>query len=148
MSLLAHTGASGTDHLLDHTAALKPRPAEPHVTNAPLSTPGGSRVTAYTSSPANSSDPQASQEAEPSPAKKRKKKEVPPDVGVLNKPTATIETLLRDAEKFLIKVDPKLKPLVEKHTCKIFSPEGLREVVDPFTALSSGIMGQQVCFCL
>lgn len=70
---------------------------------------------------------------------------MPPDVGVLNKPTATIDTLLRDAEAFLIKVDPKLKPLIEKHTCKMFSPEGLSEVVDPFTALSSGIMGQQVC---
>jgi len=41
-------------------------------------------------------------------------------------------------------VDPKLRGLVEKHTCRIFSPEGLREVVEPFTALASGIMGQQV----
>lgn len=145
VGLLAHTHASETDRLSENTAGLKPRPAEPHITNAPLSTPGGSRVTAYKSSPAQPSDPQASQEAEPSPAKRRTKKEVPPDVGVLNKPTATIDTLLRDAEAFLIKVDPKLKPLIEKHTCKMFSPEGLSEVVDPFTALSSGIMGQQVC---
>jgi 3-methyladenine DNA glycosylase/8-oxoguanine DNA glycosylase len=28
---------------------------------------------------------------------------------------------------------------------KMFSPEGLREVVDPFTSLASSIMGQQVC---
>jgi len=34
--------------------------------------------------------------------------------------------------------------LIEKHHCKIFSPEGLREVVDPFTALASSIIGQQV----
>jgi hypothetical protein len=52
---------------------------------------------------------------------------------------------LDDACAFLCKVDPKLRPLVEKHRCRIFSPEGLREVVEPFTALSSGIMGQQVC---
>lgn len=105
-------------------------------------------MTAFTSSPAKPSTPSASQEAEAeaSPAKKRKAKElVPPDVGVLNKPTATIDTLLKDAEEFLCSVDPKLKPLVEMHKCKMFSPEGLREVVDPFTALSSGIMGQQVC---
>ena len=141
---MAHTHAEG-DHPLEDLAGLKPRPAEPHATNAPLSTPGGSRVTAYTSSPIKTSTPGASQDAEQSPAKKRKAKEVPPDVGALNKPTATIDTLLKDAEEFLIKVDPKLKTLVEKHKCKMFSPEGLREVVDPFTALSSGIMGQQVC---
>ena len=44
-----------------------------------------------------------------------------------------------------MKVDPKMEALVKKHHCKVFSPEGLKEVVDPFTALSSGIIGQQVC---
>jgi len=75
---------------------------------------------------------------------------VPPDVGTLKPPTSNIDTLLKDAEAFLISVDPKLRGLVEKHTCRMFSPEGLREVVEPFTALASGIMGQQVCaafFC-
>lgn len=42
-------------------------------------------------------------------------------------------------------VDPKLRVVVEKHSCRMFSPEGLREVVDPFVELSSGIIGQQVC---
>lgn len=146
VGLLAHTGSTTEDHRLEGHANLKPRPAEPHATNAPLSTPGGSKVTAFTSSPIKQSAPSASQEAEPSPAKKRKAKEAPPDVGVLNKPTATIDTLLKDAEEFLCEVDPKLKPLIEKHKCKLFSPEGLKEVVDPFTALSSGIIGQQVSF--
>lgn len=41
-------------------------------------------------------------------------------------------------------MDPKLEVLIGKHHCKMFSPEGLREVVDPFTALASGIIGQQV----
>ncbi|KAF1973125.1 DNA glycosylase [Bimuria novae-zelandiae CBS 107.79] len=141
VGLLSHSHAPEEEHPLEDLANLKPRPAEPHATNAPLATPGGSRVLAYTSSPVK---PSAPGDAETSPAKKRKAKEVPPDVGVVNKPTATIDTLLKDAEGFLCKVDPKLKPLVEKHKCKMFSPEGLREVVDPFTALSSGIMGQQV----
>ena len=65
-------------------------------------------------------------------------------MGVVNQPSATIDTLLRDAEAYLVEVDPKLGPLVEKHKCAVFSPEGMREVVDPFTALSSGIIGQQV----
>jgi DNA-3-methyladenine glycosylase II len=122
---------------LEILASLKPRPAEPHATNAPLSTPGGSRVVAYHSSPAKPDDP--------SPVKKRKAKEiVPPDVGTLKPPTTDIDTLLKEAEAFLIKVDPKLRGLIEKHHCKMFSPDGLREVVDPFTALASSIMGQQV----
>lgn len=135
------------DHPLESLAGLKPRPTEPHATNATLSTPGGSRVSAYTSSPLK--PPTASQgegNDDASPTKKRKAKEaVPPDVGVMRPPTSTVDTLLKDAEDFLCQVDPKLKGLVEKHHCKVFSPEGLREVVDPFTALSSGIIGQQVC---
>ncbi|KAI1590585.1 AlkA 3-methyladenine DNA glycosylase 8-oxoguanine DNA glycosylase [Pyrenophora tritici-repentis] len=126
-----------TDHPLE--TLLQPRPAAPHATNAPLSTPNGSyTVSAYpTSSPIKPEDP--------SPAKKRKAKElVPPDVGAIPNASTDVERLLKDAEEFLVKVDPKLEELVKKHHCKIFSPEGLREVVDPFTALSSGIIGQQV----
>jgi DNA-3-methyladenine glycosylase II len=126
-----------SDHPLESLSSLNSRPAEPQVTNAPISTPNGSRVVAYASSPAKPSDP--------SPVKKRKAKEtVPPDVGTLKPPTSNIDTLLQEAEAYLIKVDPKLKGLVEKHKCKIFTPEGLREVVDPFTALASSIIGQQV----
>lgn len=100
---------------------------------------------AYQSSPV-----QGSQEEVPSsqqsPAKKRKAKEVvPPDVGAIPAASTDIDHLLEEAEAFLISVDPKFKVLVEKHHCKVFNPEGLREVVDPFTALSSGIIGQQVC---
>ncbi|PVI07860.1 DNA glycosylase [Periconia macrospinosa] len=134
------------DHPLESLADLKPRPAEPHATNATLSTPGGSHVVAYSSSPVK--PPSASQGEGTdvvSPTKKRTVKEtVPPDVGVLRPPTSTIDTLLKDAEDFLCKVDPRLRRLIEKHHCKVFDPEGLREVVDPFTALSSGIIGQQV----
>lgn len=139
VGLLASTSQYG--HPLETLPDLKPRPTEPHATNAPLSTPGGSRVVAYTSSPVK-----ASSDAEESPAKKRKASAiVPPDVGTLRPPTSTVDTLLKDAEQHLISVsNGKLKGLIEKHRCKMFSPEGLSEVVDPFTALSSGIIGQQV----
>ncbi|KAF2273198.1 DNA glycosylase [Westerdykella ornata] len=100
----------------------KPRPAAPHATNAPLSTPGRSRKAAAL---------------------------LPPDLSsasTLPVPTSTIDTLLEDACRHLIAVDKKLEPLIRKHhcECKMFSPDGLREVVDPFTALASGIIGQQV----
>lgn len=57
-----------------------------------------------------------------------------------------MDTLLKDAEAFLVRVDEtgRLSRLVETQKCKMFSPEGLKEVVEPFTALASGIMGQQV----
>lgn len=41
-------------------------------------------------------------------------------------------------------VDPRLKAVIGKHHCNLFSPEGLSEVVEPFQALSSGIIAQQV----
>ncbi|KAI4919826.1 hypothetical protein J4E90_001963 [Alternaria incomplexa] len=114
------------------------RPAEPHTTNAHLATPNGSHmVQAYASSPAKPTDP--------SPAKRRKAKElVPPDVGAIPAASTDIDNLLREAEDFLIKTDPKLEKVVRGHQCGIFSPEGLREVVRPFEALGKGIIGQQV----
>ncbi|KAH9876089.1 hypothetical protein J1614_003968 [Plenodomus biglobosus] len=124
------------DHPFDTLSTLN-RPAEPHATNATLSTPNGSHVVAYSSSPIKPEDP--------SPAKRRKAKEiVPPDVGALPAASTDVDRLLKDAEQYLIRVDEKLRPVVEKHKCNVFSPEGLREVIDPFTALCSGIIGQQV----
>ncbi|KAF1834975.1 DNA glycosylase [Decorospora gaudefroyi] len=127
------------DHPLDTLSTLHTRPTEPHTTNAPLSTPRGTHIVqAYaSSSPSKPSDA--------TPARRRKAKElVAPDVGALRSPTSNVDTLLKEAEAWLVRVDPKLRTLVEKHRCRIFSPEGLGEVVDPFTALSSGIIGQQV----
>lgn len=145
VGLIAH--GSEDDHPFETLAALKPRPAEPHVTNAPLSTPGGSRIVAYSSSPVKpeASSQASSQDKNASPTKKSKAKDaIPPDFGVQHPPTSTVDMLLKDACEFLCKVDPKLKGVVEKHHCKMFSPEGLKEVIDPFTALASGIIGQQV----
>ncbi|KAL6707152.1 3-methyladenine DNA glycosylase [Coniothyrium glycines] len=134
---IAKSQSSPGDPPLESLARLGSRPAEPHITNAPLATPGGSRVVAYSSSPVKPEDP--------SPAKKRKAKErVAPDVGAVLPASTDIDHLLKQAEAYLIKVDPRLQTLIEKHHCDVFSPEGLRKVVDPFTELSGGIMGQQI----
>ncbi|KAI9708087.1 MAG: 3-methyladenine DNA glycosylase [Bogoriella megaspora] len=103
-----------------------PRPVEPHLTNAPLSTPGGSRVVAYPSRSAFNSGLSLSQSAD------------------LPVPTTTTATLLQEACEHLCKVDPRLRKVVERHHCRIFDPEGLAEEVDPFRSLASGIMAQQV----
>lgn len=97
------------------------RPAEPHVTNAPLATPRGSRDVAY---------PRTSEDAIPN-------QQIP-------RPTTTTEHLLEQGCAHLIRVEPKMQPLVERHHCHIFSPEGLAEECDPFKSLCSGIMAQQV----
>lgn len=58
----------------------------------------------------------------------------------------TTGNILQQALDHLVKVEPKLRVVVEKHHCRVFSKEGLAEVVDPFVSLVSGIIGQQVRF--
>ena len=53
-------------------------------------------------------------------------------------------TLLQTACEHLIKADERMKPLVEKYPCPIFSCENLSKSVDPFESLTSGIISQQV----
>jgi DNA-3-methyladenine glycosylase II len=60
----------------------------------------------------------------------------------------TTANVLDEAIAHLVKVEPKLKPVVEKHHCRIFSAEGLAEEIDPFNALVSGIISQQVISCI
>ncbi|KIX95252.1 uncharacterized protein Z520_09169 [Fonsecaea multimorphosa CBS 102226] len=98
------------------------RPVEPHITNAPLVTPGGTQHVAYEDTLPDST----------------------PSKTGLPRPIATTNTLLDQACAHLISVDPRLKPVIEKQPCHIFSAKGLAEVIDPFRSLSSGIMGQQV----
>lgn len=112
-----------TGDIDDATPPPSPRPVEPHLTNAPLATPGGSHVVAY---PTSASQMTASQQER------------------LPAPTGTTATLLQEACAHLCNVDPRLTKLVEKHRCRIFAPEGLAEEVDPFRSLASGIMAQQV----
>lgn len=56
----------------------------------------------------------------------------------------TTKTILEDAVAHLLSVDPRLKPVIEKHHCRVFSEEGLAEEIDPFRSLASGIISQQV----
>lgn len=95
------------------------RLVKPHHTNAPLLTPGGTGV--YSTFEDNAS---------------------PSKAGVAAHPTN--KTLLATACAHLVSVDPKLAPVIEKHYCKVFSPEGLAEKIDPFRSLASGIIAQQV----
>ena len=98
------------------------RPAEPHRTNAPLKTPRGSRLVTYPKEVVDSFFSKA---------------DIP-------RPTTTTGQILDEACAHLIKADPRLQPLIEKHHCRIFSTEGLAEEIDPFHSLCSGIMAQQV----
>jgi len=103
------------------------RRVDPHATNAPLQTPGGTRLTSYPSSilESGSQTPLGSQQSD----------------------ILTTDNLLERACAHLVAIDPRLKPLIDQHQCKLFSPEGLAEEVNPFTALASGIIGQQVRNC-
>jgi DNA-3-methyladenine glycosylase II len=56
----------------------------------------------------------------------------------------TTSNILDEAVAHLIKTEPKLKAVIEKHPCRLFSPEGLNEEIEPFNALTSGIISQQV----
>lgn len=61
-----------------------------------------------------------------------------------SKAQATTANILEEACRHLVNVDERMKPLVDKHHCRVFSPEGLSETVDPFESLCSGIISQQV----
>ncbi|KAL8701846.1 MAG: hypothetical protein Q9224_000313 [Gallowayella concinna] len=98
------------------------RPAGPHSTNAPLSTPHGSRLVTYTQEVLDSS---------------------PSKTGI-PRPTTSTSRLLDQACAHLIQADSRLQPIIKKHPCKLFSAEGLAEVIDPFQSLCSSIMAQQV----
>ncbi|KAF9880761.1 DNA-3-methyladenine [Colletotrichum karsti] len=105
------------------------RLADPKTTNAPVISPESSRVLA--------SDPVEA----PSPSKLSS--EVTAAAGPGAKQTTTAN-ILEEACRHLIEVDPRMQPLIEKNHCRVFSPEGLAEKVDPFESLCSGIISQQV----
>jgi DNA-3-methyladenine glycosylase II len=105
----------------DSSPASANRPADPHQTNAPLVSPESSRVIAYTDGLIPS--------------------------GIKNAglhPTRTTGNILEEACAHLIKIDPTLQHVIDKHPCRIFSPEGLAEEIDPFVSLASSIISQQV----
>lgn len=111
---------------IDDASPPATRPVQLHHTNATLVTPGGTQL-----QPAYSNFEEAS----------------PSKAG--GPPKATSKTLLDEACSHLLKGDEahdngRLKPVIEQHHCRIFSPEGLAETIDPFRSLASGIMAQQV----
>ncbi|KAI0005624.1 DNA glycosylase [Xylariaceae sp. FL0662B] len=116
----------GEPAVTDREATPKPkaaainRLADPNATNAPLLSPETSRLVTRDRAPAA----------------------VSPSKAPVHQQTTT--NILEEACRHLISVDARMKPLVEKHHCRIFSPEGLREEIDPFESLCSGIISQQV----
>ncbi|KAM0524048.1 hypothetical protein ACHAPE_001303 [Trichoderma viride] len=115
-------GLNGEDKGTAHKTVT--RLADPRFSNATLLSPQTSRIV-------------ASRNAEPeSPSKAA-------SIGGKTK-TTTTATLLREACDHLIKVDERMMPLIEKHYCHVFSPEGLAEKIDPFESLVSSIISQQV----
>jgi len=92
------------------------RLADPTGTNAPLLSPETSRIVA----------PKAVDGAR----------------GATSKTTSA--TILEEACAHLVSVDARMAPLIRAHHCRIFSPEGLAERIDPFESLASGIISQQV----
>ncbi|KAH6891356.1 DNA glycosylase [Thelonectria olida] len=95
------------------------RLADPRLTNAPLLSPETSRVVA--SRDLDSLSPSKAPQVR-----------------------TTTQNLLKEACDRLIEIDERMRPLIEQHHCRVFSPEGLAERIDPFESLSSGIISQQV----
>ncbi|KAH9900111.1 DNA glycosylase [Xylariomycetidae sp. FL2044] len=116
------------------TVTSKPRPAavarlaDPRGTNATLLSPETSRIVAPGTAAA-AADIGAS----------------PSKAAASDRQTkTTTATLLEEANRHLIAVDARMKPLVDQNYCRVFSPEGLGERIDPFESLCSGIISQQV----
>lgn len=111
--------AKPADHVKKPKSVAVTRLADPYMSNATLLSPETSRVIA--SRRAESMSPSKAPAAR-----------------------ATTATLLQDACDHLIKIDERMRPLVENNFCRVFSPEGLAEKIDPFESLTSGIISQQV----
>jgi DNA-3-methyladenine glycosylase II len=116
------TLSSDTATTNGHTSLPEPspRPAEPHLTNAPLKSPDTDKViTAYSTWDNDTSG---------------------------SAPTSTTNTLLDTALAHLKQHDytGRLTPYLTKFHCKVFDAEGLAAPIDPFRSLASGIIAQQV----
>ncbi|WQF88366.1 Putative HhH-GPD domain, DNA glycosylase [Colletotrichum destructivum] len=103
------------------------RLADPKLTNAPVISPETSRIIA--SNPAEDSSPSKAPAAASATGGGKH---------------TTTSNILEEACRHLIQVEPRMKPLIEKNHCRVFSPEGLAEKIDPFESLCSGIISQQV----
>ncbi|KAI1002564.1 hypothetical protein K3495_g5633 [Podosphaera aphanis] len=54
------------------------------------------------------------------------------------------ENELQNAIAHIIKIEPKLKSIIEQNPCHLFSSESLAEEIEPFKELSCSIISQQV----
>ena len=127
VGMMAHSYSSGDIDDVPPTPGQRrtKRPAQPHMTNALLRTPKGSRVAAKTQVPLTDITVH--------------------DAAALDTGAeTTTQNLLEIAEAHICKVDPKLQQVIDQNHCHVFSPEGLAEEVDPFRSLVSGILAQQV----
>ncbi|RMZ77509.1 hypothetical protein DV737_g4325, partial [Chaetothyriales sp. CBS 132003] len=122
VSVMRATRGSSSGEREKGRRAAEDRAVQPHVTNAILVTPGGTQKVAYPNGAPDSS----------------------PSKTGLPRPVATTGSLLDEACAHLVRVDPRMKELIDKHHCSIFAPDGLAEEIDPFRSLCSGIIGQQV----
>ncbi|KAI4723135.1 3-methyladenine DNA glycosidase [Aureobasidium sp. EXF-10727] len=96
-----------------------PRPAEPHITNAPVKSPTSNKtITAYSTWSSDTVGPALS----------------------------TTNSLLDTALAHLKANDSngRLAPFFAKFHCKVFDAEGLAQPINPFRSLASGIIAQQV----
>ncbi|WEW55483.1 3-methyladenine DNA glycosylase [Emydomyces testavorans] len=98
------------------------RPVDPHHTAATLITPHGTHLTAYA----------------------RTTEEDSPSKISVSRPTTTTGNILEQGLAHLLKIDPKLRAVIDKYPSPPFSASHLAEKVDPFQSLASGIIGQQV----
>ncbi|KAB5525619.1 DNA glycosylase [Coniochaeta sp. 2T2.1] len=117
-------GPNGTTTPTKPSHPAVSRLADPNLTNAPLLSPETSRLVT----------PSRAIAAIPS--------KLPN--GTSKSTSTTTATLLEEACAHLISVDSRMERLVKAHHCRIFSPEGLAEQIDPFESLASGIISQQV----
>lgn len=117
------------------------RVADPRATNAALLSPETSRVVVSARPPVEDLSP-----VKPSAAAAAAATAVVNDGPAAAQPetATTTANILEEACAHLIRVDPRMRPLVKAHHCHMFSPEGLAEQIDPFESLCSGIISQQV----
>jgi DNA-3-methyladenine glycosylase II len=59
-------------------------------------------------------------------------------------PSSPEDTLLNTACAHLISIDSTLAPLIAAHKCHLFTAASLSRPIDPFRALASGIIAQQI----
>ncbi|GAO52560.1 DNA glycosylase [Saitoella complicata NRRL Y-17804] len=59
-------------------------------------------------------------------------------------PPLTHASCLPQAYAHLTKIDPRFAQLIEAHPCRPFTDEALREQIDPFRTLVTGVLSQQV----